>query len=53
MTAVEQINRGSQQQAAATQQTSAALTQIEKSARTAPGEKPAAPTSASPTMERP
>ena len=32
MTAVEQINRGSQQQAAATQQTSAALAQIEASA---------------------
>jgi methyl-accepting chemotaxis protein len=32
MAAVEQINRGSQQQAAATQQASAALAQIEKSA---------------------
>jgi methyl-accepting chemotaxis protein len=33
MAAVEQINRGAQQQAAATQQTSAALAQIENSAR--------------------
>ena len=35
MTAVEQINRGSQQQAAAAQQTSAALAQIERSAQVA------------------
>ena len=35
MAAVEQINRGSQQQAAATQQTSAALAQIENSAKLA------------------
>ena len=35
MTAVEQISRGGQQQASATQQASAALDQIEKSATAA------------------
>ena len=39
MAALDQINRGTQQQAAATQQTSAALGQIEKSAKRRPAER--------------
>ncbi len=51
MAAVEQINRASQLQASATQQTSAALDQIEKSAKARAEERARSPTSACRAIE--